>query len=102
MKPRPIRTLSILAIFCLWLSPAWGAEPAYDLLIRGGTVYDGSGAPGRTADHATYKDPHRYATGMIDVFVNGTAVLRDGEPTGALPGRVVRGPGWRGGTRMTP
>ncbi len=52
-------------------------------------------APDRIADHATYKDPHRYATGMIHVFVNGIAVLRDGVPTGALPGRVVRGPGWR-------
>ncbi len=57
-------------------------------------------APDRIADHATYKDPHRYAAGMIHVFVNGIAVLRDGEPTGALPGRVVRGPGWRG--RGTP
>ena len=53
-------------------------------------------APDRIADHATYKDPHRYATGMVHVFVNGIAVLRDGEPTGALPGRVVRGLGWRG------
>ncbi|RMD91014.1 MAG: D-aminoacylase [Alphaproteobacteria bacterium] len=57
-------------------------------------------AADRIADHASYDDPHRYATGMIHIFVNGTAVLRDGEPTGALPGRVVRGPGWRG--KMTP
>ena len=41
-------------------------------------------------------EPHQYATGMQHVFVNGTAVLRDGEHTGALPGRVVRGPGWTG------
>ena len=52
-------------------------------------------APDRITDHATYRDPHRYATGMVHVFVNGIAVLRDGAPTGALPGRVVRGPGWR-------
>jgi N-acyl-D-amino-acid deacylase len=47
-------------------------------------------------DHATYEEPHQYATGMVHVFVNGTQVLADGEPTGAMPGRVVRGPGWTG------
>jgi N-acyl-D-amino-acid deacylase len=52
--------------------------------------------PAAVQDHATYDDPHRYATGMVHVFVNGVAVLRDGEHTGALPGRVVRGPGWVG------
>jgi N-acyl-D-amino-acid deacylase len=49
--------------------------------------------PGRIQDHATYDDPHRYATGVLHLAVNGTLVLRDGEHTGALPGRVVRGPG---------
>ncbi|WP_372018304.1 N-acyl-D-amino-acid deacylase family protein [Pseudoxanthomonas sp. 10H] len=52
--------------------------------------------PARIADHATYADPRRYATGVTHVFVNGVQVLRDGEHTGATPGRVVRGPGWRG------
>jgi N-acyl-D-amino-acid deacylase len=47
-------------------------------------------------DHATFEKPHQYATGMKHVFVNGKPVLRDGEHTGALPGRVVRGPGWTG------
>jgi N-acyl-D-amino-acid deacylase len=47
-------------------------------------------------DHATFEKPHQYATGMKHVFVNGKQVLRDGEHTGALPGRVVRGPGWTG------
>jgi len=46
-------------------------------------------------DHATFEKPQRFATGMVHVFVNGRAVLRDGEPTGDTPGRVVRGPGWR-------
>lgn len=45
-------------------------------------------------DNATFDQPHQYATGMRDVFVNGVAVLRKGEPTGATPGRAVRGPGW--------
>ena len=47
-------------------------------------------------DHATFEDPHRYATGVLHVLVNGTPVLRDGEHTGATPGRFVRGPGWTG------
>lgn len=52
--------------------------------------------PSTISDHATYEDPHQYATGMVHVFVNGGHVLSDGEHTGAFPGRVVRGPGWNG------
>ena len=52
--------------------------------------------PETISDHATFDAPHQLATGVRDVFVNGEAVLRDGEHTGALPGRVVRGPGWTG------
>ena len=47
-------------------------------------------------DTATFEDPHRYAQGIVHVFVNGIQVLADGEHTGATPGQVVRGPGWRG------
>ena len=50
--------------------------------------------PETIQDHATFVEPHQYATGMIHVFVNGEQVLKDGEHTGATPGRVVRGPGW--------
>ncbi|MGE3276862.1 MAG: amidohydrolase family protein [Vicinamibacterales bacterium] len=50
--------------------------------------------PATIADHATFEAPHQYATGVRDVFVNGVAVLRDGEHTGATPGRAVRGPGY--------
>lgn len=50
--------------------------------------------PEKITDNATFREPHQYATGMIHVFVNGEQVLKDGEHTGALPGRVVRGPGW--------
>ena len=46
-------------------------------------------------DHATYDEPHQYATGMEHVFVNGVAVFEDGEHTGALPGRFVRGHGYK-------
>ena len=75
--------------------------PARNLGIRGrGLLRSGYFAdvvvfdPQRIADGATFAEPHRYSTGVRDVFVNGTAVLRDGEHTDARPGRVVRGPGY--------
>jgi N-acyl-D-amino-acid deacylase len=49
--------------------------------------------PGTIVDKATYENPHQYAVGMKHVFVNGVAVIRDGEHTGAKPGRAVWGPG---------
>ena len=51
--------------------------------------------PDKIQDHATYERPHQYSTGVIHVFVNGTQVLKNGDHTGAKPGRVVRGPGWK-------
>jgi N-acyl-D-aspartate/D-glutamate deacylase len=65
-------------------------------LLRAGhfadvTVFD----PASIRDHATYAEPHQYATGVAHVLVNGTPVLRDGEHTGARPGRVVFGPARR-------
>jgi N-acyl-D-amino-acid deacylase len=52
--------------------------------------------PAKVQDHSTFQDSHQYSTGMSYVFVNGVQVLKDGEHTGAMPGRVVRGPGWVG------
>lgn len=52
--------------------------------------------PSTVQDTATFAKPHQLATGVRDVVVNGTVVLRDQEPTGALPGRFVHGPGYRG------
>ena len=52
--------------------------------------------PRTIQDHATFEQPHRLATGVKHVLVNGVPVLLDGEHTGATPGRVVRGPGWKG------
>ncbi|HUP26015.1 MAG TPA: amidohydrolase family protein, partial [Thermoanaerobaculia bacterium] len=46
--------------------------------------------PATIADRATFEDPHQYAVGVQHVFVNGVQVLRDGEHTGALPGRALR------------
>jgi N-acyl-D-amino-acid deacylase len=78
--------------------------PAQNLGIRGrGSLAPGYFAdvvvfdPAAVQDHATFQEPHQLATGVLHVFVNGRQVLADGEHTGALPGRVVRGPGWTGG-----
>ena len=75
--------------------------PASNLkLRRRGTVAVGQYAdlaifdPRTIRDNATFERPHQYATGMVHVFVNGVPVLKDGEHTGARPGRVVRGPGF--------
>ena len=77
--------------------------PAANLKIRNrGSLKEGYFAdvvvfdPETVSDHATFKKPHQYSTGVSHVFVNGEQVLREGEHTGAKPGRVVRGPGWKG------
>ncbi|MBT8065560.1 MAG: D-aminoacylase [Gammaproteobacteria bacterium] len=48
--------------------------------------------PATIRDHATFAEPHQYATGVHHVIVNGVPVLLDGEHTGATPGRFVRKP----------
>jgi N-acyl-D-amino-acid deacylase len=77
--------------------------PAYNIGIQErGEIREGYFAdivvfdPNKISDHATFDDPHQYATGVQHVFVNGEQVLRYGGHTGATPGRVVRGPGWEG------
>jgi dihydroorotase/N-acyl-D-amino-acid deacylase len=52
--------------------------------------------PGTIIDKATFTEPHQLSLGVRQVFVNGVQVVADGIHTGAKPGRVVRGPGWRG------
>jgi N-acyl-D-aspartate/D-glutamate deacylase len=76
--------------------------PASNLKIeRRGALQNGYYAdvvvfdPEKIQDHATPENPHQYATGMLHVFVNGVQVLENGDHTGAKPGRVVRGPGWK-------
>jgi N-acyl-D-aspartate/D-glutamate deacylase len=49
--------------------------------------------PATINDHATYEKPHQYATGVKHVFVNGVQVIKNGEHTGAKPGRALWGPG---------
>jgi N-acyl-D-amino-acid deacylase len=78
--------------------------PAANLKIqRRGTLATGQYAdlaifdPAAVRDRATFERPHQYAEGMVHLFVNGIQVLRNGEHTGARPGRVVRGPGYVAG-----
>ena len=52
--------------------------------------------PATIGDHATFEKPMQYSTGVRDVFVNGVQVLKSGQPTGAIAGRFVKGPGWTG------
>src|SRR5213075_2459887 len=49
--------------------------------------------PATITDHATFEKPHQYATGVKHVFVNGVQVIKNGEHTGAKPGRALWGPG---------
>lgn len=65
-----------------WLKPGYFADIA---------VFD----PEKIKDNATFSEPHQYAEGMVHVFVNGVQVLNEGEHTGAKPGQVVRGPGYK-------
>lgn len=52
--------------------------------------------PATVKANSTYERPHQLASGVYNVFVNGTEVLKDGQHTGAKPGRVVYGPGYKG------
>ncbi|HYI14293.1 MAG TPA: amidohydrolase family protein, partial [Thermomicrobiales bacterium] len=49
--------------------------------------------PETVIDHSTFTEPHQLSTGIRDVWVNGGRVLEGGEHTGAMPGRIVDGPG---------
>jgi N-acyl-D-amino-acid deacylase len=83
-----IRKLTSLPADTLRIRERGRLEPNYFADV---VIFD----PATIADRATYEKPHQYAVGMRQVFVNGVQVLRDGEHTGARPGRVVRGPGWK-------
>jgi N-acyl-D-amino-acid deacylase len=83
-----IRRLTMLPATNLHLDRRGALRPDYYADVA---IFD----PATIADHSTYDSPRQYATGMKYVIVNGVMVLRDGEHTGALPGRVVLGPGAR-------
>jgi N-acyl-D-amino-acid deacylase len=83
-----IRRLSSLPATNLKLDHRGAFKPGFFADV---VVFD----PAQIRDHATYDKPHQYSTGVRDVFVNGVQVLKDGEHTGAKPGQVVHGPGWK-------
>jgi N-acyl-D-amino-acid deacylase len=83
-----VRRLAALPAANLKLARRGMLRPGYFADV---VVFD----PNRIGDHATFARPHQYATGVVQVFVNGAQVVRDGQHTGAKPGRFVRGPGWR-------
>jgi N-acyl-D-amino-acid deacylase len=90
-----VRRLSALPAANLKLKQRGRLERGYFADI---VIFD----PRTIQDHSTFDKPHQYSTGVRDVFVNGVQVLRNGEHTGALPGRVVRGPGWTGWLERRP
>jgi N-acyl-D-amino-acid deacylase len=83
-----IRKLTMLPAGALGLAGRGRLAPGFHADVA---VFD----PATITDHATFAQPHQYATGMRHVVVNGVPVLRDGEHTGATPGRIIRGPGWQ-------
>lgn len=90
-KRMPLQT----AIYKLAKLPATNLK-----LVKRGSLAEGNYAdlvifdPYKIQDHATYDKPQQFATGVSDVVVNGVMVLRNGEHTGAKPGRFVKGPGY--------
>ena len=99
----PRATLAeIIFATATWAAPSRARFPAANLKIQlRGWLKTGYYAdiaifdPDKVQDHATFAEPQQYATGMVHVFVNGEQVLKDGDHTDALPGQVVRGPGYR-------
>src|SRR5262249_51532562 len=87
-----IRRLTSLPARTLRLQRRGLLQPGYHADV---VVFD----PARIEDHATFDEPHQYAAGVAPVAVNGTLAVGDGGHTGALPGRVVRGPLWSGDPR---
>src|SRR5438105_314887 len=80
--PEAIRRMTSLAAFDLGIANRGSLKPGYFADI---VVFD----PQTIGARATYEDPHQYAVGVAQVFINGVQVLRDGDHTGAKPGRVV-------------
>ena len=86
-----VRRLTSLPAGNLGIRERGSLEPGYFADV---VLFD----PETIADRATFEKPHQYAVGVQYVFINGEAVIVNGGPTGAKPGRVVRGPGWTGWT----
>ncbi|BAH39385.1 D-aminoacylase [Gemmatimonas aurantiaca T-27] len=81
-----VRRLTALPAGNLRIKRRGSLKPGYFADV---VVFD----PATIRDNATFEQPHQYASGVREVFVNGVMVLSKGEHTGAKPGRVVLGPG---------
>ncbi|HYC87198.1 MAG TPA: amidohydrolase family protein, partial [Chryseosolibacter sp.] len=86
--PDAIRRLTQLPASNLKLKKRGNLKPGFYADI---VIFD----PAAVRDKATFEKPHVYSEGVIDVFVNGIQVLENGIHTGAKPGRVIRGPGYK-------
>lgn len=84
-----VRRLTSLPAANLSLRQRGSLRPGYYADV---VIFD----PARIKDNGTFEKPQQLASGVIDVFINGIAVLKDGRHTGATPGKFVRGPGWSG------
>ncbi len=77
-----MRRLSLLFLLALVSAPAFGAgqQPSFDIVIRGGTIYDGSGGAPFTGDVAVTGDriaaiaPHIASKGKTEIDAHGRAV----------------------------
>jgi len=83
-----VRKLTLFPAMTLGITDRGRIAPGYFADLA---VFD----PQTVGDRATFDQPHQYSVGMVHVVVNGVPVLENGEHTGATPGRVVRGPGWK-------
>ena len=81
--PEAIRKMTLLPAQRLGLHNRGRIAPGYFADIA---VFN----PETIAEHATFANPHQYSTGVSHVLVNGRSALIDGEPSGDLPGRVIR------------
>lgn len=81
--PEAVRRMTSLPAATFGLTDRGVVEPGYaaDLVVLD---------PERVADRATFAEPHQLSVGVRDVVVNGVVALRNGEPTGARPGRALR------------
>jgi N-acyl-D-amino-acid deacylase len=87
--PDAIRRLTSLPATNLGLNDRGWLKPGYAADV---VLFD----PAAVADRATFAKPQQLGTGVRGLFINGVQVLKDGQHTGAKPGRFVRGPGWTG------
>ena len=83
-----IRRMTTLPADNLRITERGSLQPGYFADV---VVFD----PEEIQDYATYENPHQYSIGVVHVWINGAQVLEDGEHTGATPGRVICGPGWK-------